>query len=259
MSTIVNSNLCILGTYSPNICTVGQATGDITYTSFVAVTILVAILRGILQYCRKSRKTTQVNTEGTEQITGSTRWKMFREYAAIALFVIPNRIRPGRWSWAAPLQQGYPNLYVMNLIGATGCLLCMLAFFLAVHWYMGNSWSWTPEMKENHKLVTNGIFRWARHPRYACFVWLVPFGFFATGNWLCSLGLLMMVLNFSIIQVPHEEAILLELFGDDYRAYQKRVGMFSPKCNSSSCRGRDDVSHNPTEEPAVDLENGNPE
>ena len=94
---------------------------------------------------------------------------------------------------------------------------------------------------------------------YACFAWLVPFSFLATGNWLVSLGVLVMVLNFSLIRVPHEEAILLELFGDDYRAYQKRVGMFSPKCNSSSCRGRDDVSHNPTEEPAVDLENGNPE
>ena len=256
MSTIVdNSNLCMLGTYSPHVCTVGQATGDIAYVSFAIVVVVVTILHLILQYCRK---TTQVNTEGTEKITGSTVWKWIRDCAAIALYATPYSIGSSRWSWAAPLQQGYPNLYVMNLIGATGCLLCILAF-LAVHWYMGNSWSWTPEMKEDHKLVTNGIFRWARHPMYACFAWLVPFSFFATGNWLVSLGLLVMVLNFSLIRVPHEEAILLELFGDDYRAYQKRVGMFSPKCNSSSCRGRDDVSHNPTEEPAVDLENGNPE
>ncbi|KAI0375571.1 protein-s-isoprenylcysteine O-methyltransferase [Pilatotrama ljubarskyi] len=81
---------------------------------------------------------------------------------------------------------------------------------------------------EGHVLVTNGVYRWFRHPSYAgFFYWAlgtqlvlqnpVSFVFFAAVLW-----------RFFHRRIRAEETYLIRFFGDDYRHYKHSVGTKIP-------------------------------
>ncbi|KAH9853545.1 protein-s-isoprenylcysteine O-methyltransferase [Lenzites betulinus] len=81
---------------------------------------------------------------------------------------------------------------------------------------------------QGHVLVTDGIYRWFRHPSYAGFFhWAlgtqlvlqnpVSFFFFAVVLW-----------RFFNRRIRAEEAYLIRFFGDDYRNYKRSVGTKIP-------------------------------
>jgi protein-S-isoprenylcysteine O-methyltransferase Ste14 len=85
------------------------------------------------------------------------------------------------------------------------------------------------EARENAKLVTNGPYRWIRHPLYAFgFVLLVALAL-VTGMWWLAACAAIFILIFALWRVPKEEAKLIEVFGDAYRQYMTRTGRFLPK------------------------------
>ena len=82
--------------------------------------------------------------------------------------------------------------------------------------------------RKEHKLVTNGIYRWIRHPLYTFgSAMFVAFGMMADNWFIATLGILTFILM--AIRTPKEEANLIEKFGDEYREYMKRTGRFFPK------------------------------
>lgn len=86
--------------------------------------------------------------------------------------------------------------------------------------------------RKEHKLSTNGIYRWVRHPLYTIgSSFIVSFGMMAD-NWFI---ILMGVLAFigMAVRTPKEEANLIEKFGDEYREYMKRTGRFLPRIGRS--------------------------
>lgn len=86
--------------------------------------------------------------------------------------------------------------------------------------------------RKNHQLVTNGIYRWVRHPLYTVGSLLfVSFGLMAD-NWFILL-LAALVFTLMAIRTPQEEANLIEKFGDEYREYMNRTGRFLPKLSAS--------------------------
>ena len=82
--------------------------------------------------------------------------------------------------------------------------------------------------RKEHKLVTNGIYRWVRHPLYTVGSFLfTSFGLMADNWFIILLGAL--AFTAMAIRTPKEEANLIEKFGDEYREYMKRTGRFLPK------------------------------
>jgi protein-S-isoprenylcysteine O-methyltransferase Ste14 len=82
--------------------------------------------------------------------------------------------------------------------------------------------------RKEHKLVTNGIYRWVRHPLYTVGASLfTSFGLMADNWFIILLGALAFIAM--AIRTPKEEANLIEKFGDEYREYMKRTGRFLPK------------------------------
>ncbi|MGE0087042.1 MAG: isoprenylcysteine carboxylmethyltransferase family protein [Desulfococcaceae bacterium] len=78
------------------------------------------------------------------------------------------------------------------------------------------------------RLVTDGIFRYCRHPLYASWVvFLVPGMVLPVNSWL---GLTVPVFMFSILRilVRKEEKYLEDVFGSEYLAYKKRVPCILP-------------------------------
>lgn len=87
-------------------------------------------------------------------------------------------------------------------------------------------------IRENHTLVTKGIYRNIRHPMYlSFFMWAIGQALLIN-NWLAGpLGLLAFAMIYWF-RVPREERQLLDQFGAEYEAYQKRAGRLLPKLNS---------------------------
>ena len=58
------------------------------------------------------------------------------------------------------------------------------AGFVRVHLDLGSSWLPEPGLRARHELVTNGAYRYARHPMYAIFFWATVGAALASLNWL---------------------------------------------------------------------------
>ncbi|HUP61676.1 MAG TPA: isoprenylcysteine carboxylmethyltransferase family protein [Thermoanaerobaculia bacterium] len=59
----------------------------------------------------------------------------------------------------------YP-LRPIPLVAGTLCLALGLWIFHRAHADLGTNWSITLEMREQHRLITQGVYRYARHPMY---------------------------------------------------------------------------------------------
>lgn len=97
------------------------------------------------------------------------------------------------------------------------------------HSALGQNWSSTLEVRENHRLVTGGIYKYVRHPMYAA-IWLWGIAqILLLHNWiagwshLASFGLLY------FLRVPREEKMMLDQFGEDYRVYMKKTARIIPR------------------------------
>ncbi|MDX2425806.1 MAG: protein-S-isoprenylcysteine O-methyltransferase [Cycloclasticus sp.] len=86
-------------------------------------------------------------------------------------------------------------------------------------------------IREDHVLVTQGVYRKIRHPMYlSFFMWAIGQALIIE-NWLAGpLGLLAIALIYRF-RVLREEQQLLSQFGAEYESYQKRTGRLLPKLN----------------------------
>jgi len=103
-----------------------------------------------------------------------------------------------------------------------------LALFYRIHRELGRSWSVTLEIRDQHVLVTEGLYRHLRHPMYTAF-------------WLWALAQLLLLPNliagpaglvgFGVLffgRVGREEQMMLEKFGEEYRGYMARTKRIIP-------------------------------
>jgi len=97
----------------------------------------------------------------------------------------------------------------------------------AIH-ALGEQFSPHLQMREEHKLVTGGPYRWMRHPMYTAeSVFYIGLAVEAA-NWVVAPAILIgPALLYA--RVSKEEAMLIERFGDEYRAYMKSTGRFLPR------------------------------
>jgi protein-S-isoprenylcysteine O-methyltransferase Ste14 len=93
---------------------------------------------------------------------------------------------------------------------------------------LGRNLTDTVVTRKEHTLVTNGPYRWVRHPFYLSGLLGVLAFSFGAANWFVfasgSLAILLLA-----IRSRKEEQNLIARFGDDYRAYMKRTGRFVPR------------------------------
>ena len=109
-----------------------------------------------------------------------------------------------------------------------GLGITSLPFLTWVHYVLDKQWSISLTLQEEHTLVTNGPYHLVRHPMYTVhiiyfFTWVL-----VSANVLLLINyLLTIILIFA--RIPKEEKMLLEQFGDEYRAYMKRTGRLLPR------------------------------
>jgi len=111
-----------------------------------------------------------------------------------------------------------------------GLVLSLAGIGLLVwtHEHLGRQWSADLVIQSSHVLITSGPYRWIRHPMYSAL-----FAFFigtalSSGNYLIEALSLVIILNI-FFRLPNEEKMMLEKFGDEYRAYAEKTGQFFPR------------------------------
>lgn len=77
--------------------------------------------------------------------------------------------------------------------------------------------------KEGHVLVTDGIYRWLRHPSYFGFFWWGLGTQIVMGNEACLIGYAMVLWRFFKFRIEKEEKLLIEFFGHDYVRYREKT------------------------------------
>jgi protein-S-isoprenylcysteine O-methyltransferase Ste14 len=81
---------------------------------------------------------------------------------------------------------------------------------------------------EGQSLVTDGAYRYVRHPIYAGF-WLQAIAqALLLHNWIAGLAGLVLILPMYLYRVRREEQDLLKRFGREYRLYMDRTGRVIP-------------------------------
>ena len=115
--------------------------------------------------------------------------------------------------------------------GGLGALLMAGALWLfwRSHADLGHNWSPSLQIGAEHTLVTRGVYRYIRHPMYASqWVWIIA-QLLLLQNWIAgSSGLLSFPLLY-LGRVSREEQMMLDHFGDTYRAYMGRTGRVLPR------------------------------
>ena len=115
-------------------------------------------------------------------------------------------------------------------LGCVGTVVFAMALFLLwrSHADLGRNWSATLQIRQEHSLITDGIYRHIRHPMYAAhLLWAIAQGLLLE-NWLAGWAFLVISIPFYLLRVPKEEKMMLEQFGQEYRQYISRTGRMIP-------------------------------
>lgn len=103
-----------------------------------------------------------------------------------------------------------------------------LTLFLLTHKALGKLWSVSLQLKQEHKLVTHGIYENLRHPMYSAF-WLMALAqALLLANWIAGLSGLLGFGFLFFSRVGPEERMMEEAFGEEYRVYKGRSWRIIP-------------------------------
>lgn len=154
----------------------------------------------------------------------TTQEKIMLGLLFLGMFFVPIFYAASAWldfaNYSLPAWAGW--LGVLLIAGA------VLVFWRA-HADLGLNWSPTLEIREQHELVTRGIYGTIRHPMYASqWLWVIAQPLLLQ-NWIAGFLNLLVFSPFYFLRVREEERLMLEQFGEEYRSYMQRVGSVLPK------------------------------
>ena len=128
--------------------------------------------------------------------------------------------------FVAPYSESH-NLFVM--VGGDALryfgLIIFLAGYVFMVWgplHLGEQYSLLVTIQEEHKLVTDGPYRYMRHPRYSGIIFWV-FGVALIFLSIPALVLAVLMSALMLIRVPKEEKVLHGEFGKEWEEYCKRT------------------------------------
>jgi protein-S-isoprenylcysteine O-methyltransferase Ste14 len=139
---------------------------------------------------------------------------------AFVLIAIPAlRVGPLGWHWL-------PRLRFVFFFGAT-VLVANLALAVWARRHLGQYWSGTITVKEEHRLIQSGPYSFVRHPIYAGFVGGMIGTAIALGELRGILSALLLIAAY-LRKIRIEEKWLVERFGQTYMDYRKKVKALIP-------------------------------
>ena len=122
------------------------------------------------------------------------------EHVLMAMVLVGSILLPVLFLFTPWLSFADYQLPMAVMIIGTVIMIAALLLFWRSHADLGVNWSVTLELRTGHELITSGVYTKVRHPMYAA-IWL-----------------------FNIAQ-----GMMIDHFGDSYRAYMQRTGRLFPR------------------------------
>jgi protein-S-isoprenylcysteine O-methyltransferase Ste14 len=108
------------------------------------------------------------------------------------------------------------------------CVVVGLWLFYRSHADLGTNWSITLEVREQHRLITDGVYRRVRHPMYTALLVYSVGQALVIPNWVAGPSYLIAFGILFAFRVRAEERMMLDQFGDQYAAYMARTERLLP-------------------------------
>lgn len=129
---------------------------------------------------------------------------------------------PAFWFAEYPLRIG-------PLVAGVMCFVIGLWLFYRSHADLGTNWSITLEVREGHQLITQGVYRWARHPMYSALALYSVGQALVVPNWVAGLSNLVAFAVLLAFRIGAEERMMAQQFGNEYAVYTSRTKRLMPR------------------------------
>lgn len=158
------------------------------------------------------------------------------EQAVLAVLTIGGLVLPLVYALSPWLAfADYPGSPMAKaVLGGLGLAFLVAAIwvFWRAHHDLGAYWSPSLEIGADQHLVTQGVYGAIRHPMYASQLLTGIAQALLLQNWIAGPGGLVAFFLLYLVRVPKEEAMMLDHFGDEYRAYCARTGRIVPRASA---------------------------
>jgi len=130
-------------------------------------------------------------------------------------------------AWDLVRQQG--SLYILSVQSMVGLALIVIGFTIAVvaQITLWRFYSSTLVIKENHQLITHGVYRFTRHPIYLGVI-MVFIGIAVGASSMYGLLIMSALTPVFLNRIRMEERMLTDEFGDAYRTYKEDTSKLIP-------------------------------
>ncbi|HUT81941.1 MAG TPA: isoprenylcysteine carboxylmethyltransferase family protein [Candidatus Bathyarchaeia archaeon] len=195
-------------------------------TSELVFKIILIVLYSIftiirIHFSRKARKSTRKSAIKESKV----RLTILQTYIFSTVIIFFLYIFSPEWfGWGTiPL---YPE--AVRWIGV-GAGVVSQVLFTIVHIHLGQNFSYTLRIGDDHALITDGPYRYVRHPMYSAFLLFHVSIFLVTKNWFFGIIWIIGLTLFLFLRITKEEEMLMEVFGEKYQEYKTRTGaLFFP-------------------------------
>jgi protein-S-isoprenylcysteine O-methyltransferase Ste14 len=114
------------------------------------------------------------------------------------------------------------------LVAGAVCLATGLSLFSRSHADLGTNWSITLEVREGHRLITQGIYQWVRHPMYSGLALYAVGQALVIPNWVAGASNVVAFAVLLALRIGAEERMMAQQFGGEYAAYSARTKRLIP-------------------------------
>jgi len=153
--------------------------------------------------------------------------KLLLSLSSLGLLVIPLFYLLSSWLDFADYRL---STWAALTVGIPGAAVFVFALWLLwrSHVDLGRNWLPMMQIRAEHTLVTQGVYRRIRHPMYAAHFWWGIAQALLLQNWIAGLSMLVFFFPIYLFRASREEQMLLEHFGEEYRSYMNRTGRIFP-------------------------------
>jgi len=135
---------------------------------------------------------------------------------------------PILWVFTPLLASADYPLHPVPWAAGVALLALGLWVFHRSHADLGVQWSITLQVREGHRLVTEGVYRRVRHPMYLALLLYAAGQALALPNWIAGPSYAAAMLLIFALRLGPEEAMMRETFGAEWDAYAARTKRLVP-------------------------------
>ena len=185
----------------------------------VAAALCISVLPTLLHYRLSARRAEKRSRPGE----GWTIWILVRFFGSLALVALLLSIfHPSGITWS---RLELP-IWLRYWAGTVGAMTVPLLYW--VFHALGQNLSSDIGIRKGQRLVTEGPYRWVRHPLYSVgTVFWIALSLVLSNGAILLMSVLIVVLIVRRTQMEEEK--LIESFGKQYRVYNTHTGRFIPR------------------------------